>query len=107
MLQGRPASAGLVEGRARVVRTLEEAAALQTGEILIAQVTDVGWTPYFGLIAGLATDVGSAISHGAVVAREYGLPAVVNLQTATRVFSTGDQVVLDGGRGTLSRKKGD
>jgi len=101
-LIGKPVSRGTVTGRARVVETLEEAAALQAGEILIAPITDVGWTPYFGLIAGLATDVGSAVSHGAVVAREYGLPAVVNLGTATSSFQSGDLVTLDGDRGTLA-----
>jgi pyruvate,water dikinase len=101
-LIGKPVSRGAVTGRARVVETLEEAAALQAGEILIAPITDVGWTPYFSLIAGLATDVGSAVSHGAVVAREYGLPAVVNLRAATSRFQTGDLVTLDGDRGTLT-----
>ena len=101
-LIGKPVSRGTVTGRARVVETLEEAAALQAGEILIAPITDVGWTPYFSLIAGLATDVGSAVSHGAVVAREYGLPAVVNLGVATSRFQTGDLVTLDGDRGTLT-----
>ncbi|MEM7436545.1 MAG: PEP/pyruvate-binding domain-containing protein [Myxococcota bacterium] len=101
-LTGRPVSRGVVRGKARVVRTLEEAAALEAGEILIAPITDVGWTPYFNLISGLATDVGSAVSHGAVVAREYGLPAVVNLRVATTRFQTGDHVVLDGNQGTLS-----
>ena len=100
-LVGKPVSRGTVTGRARVVETLEEAAALEAGEILIAPITDVGWTPYFNLIAGLATDVGSAVSHGAVVAREYGLPAVVNLRVATSRFQTGDVVTLDGDRGTL------
>jgi pyruvate,water dikinase len=100
-LVGKPVSRGAVTGRARVIETLEEAAALQAGEILIAPITDVGWTPYFSLIAGLATDVGSAVSHGAVVAREYGLPAVVNLRVATSRFQTGDLVTLDGDRGTL------
>jgi pyruvate,water dikinase len=102
-LIGKPVSRGSVTGRARVVETLEDAAALQAGEILIAPSTDVGWTPYFSLIAGLATDVGSAVSHGAVVAREYGLPAVVNLRVATSHFRTGDLVILDGDRGTLTR----
>lgn len=102
-LVGKPVSRGKVTGRARVVLTLEDAAELQAGEILIAPITDVGWTPYFSLIAGLATDVGSAVSHGAVVAREYGLPAVVNLRAATRRFQTGDLVVLDGDLGTLKR----
>ena len=83
------------------MRTIEEASALQRGEILIAPITDVGWTPYFSLIAGLVTDIGSAVSHGAVVAREYGLPAVVNTRIATRVFSTGDRIVLDGESGIV------
>lgn len=102
-LVGKPVSRGVVTGRARVVTTLEEAASLEPGEILIAPITDVGWTPYFSLIAGLATDVGSAVSHGAVVAREYGLPAVVNLRAATTQFRTGEVVILDGNRGTLAR----
>jgi pyruvate,water dikinase len=102
-LVGKPVSRGVVTGRARVVKTLQEAIALQAGEILIAPITDVGWTPHFSLIAGLATDVGSAVSHGAVVAREYGLPAVVNLRSATTRFKTGDLVTLDGDRGTLER----
>jgi len=101
-LVGKPVSRGIVTGRARVVETLEEAASLQAGEILVAPITDVGWTPYFSLIAGLATDVGSAVSHGAVVAREYGLPAVVNLGVATSRFRTGDLVTLDGDHGTLA-----
>lgn len=103
MLVGRPVSRGVVEGRARVALTLEEAAGLQPGEILVAPITDVGWTPYFSLIAGLATDVGSAVSHGAVIAREYGLPAIVNLRSATREFNTGDLVRLDADKGVLSR----
>jgi pyruvate,water dikinase len=102
-LIGRPVSLGVVEGYARVATTLSEAAGLQPGEILITPITDVGWTPYFSSIAGLATDVGSAVSHGAVIAREYGLPAVVNLRIATKVFSTGDYVRLDADHGTLSR----
>jgi pyruvate,water dikinase len=102
-LVGRPVSRGVVEGLARVAMTIEEAADLQPGEILIAPITDVGWTPYFSLIAGLATDVGSAVSHGAVIAREYGLPAIVNLRSATKVFKTGDRVRLDADKGVLLR----
>lgn len=96
-----PVSRGRVEGVARVARTVAEAAELRAGEILIAPITDVGWSPYFNIIAGLATDVGSSVSHGAVVAREHNLPAVVNLRFATQLFKTGDYVVLDGDRGTL------
>ena len=101
VVRGAPVSRGRVTGIARIVRNLDEAADLQRGEILIAPITDVGWTPYFSMIAGLVTDIGSAVSHGAVVAREYGLPAVVNTRIATRVFSTGDRVVLDGESGVV------
>jgi pyruvate,water dikinase len=99
---GRPVSRGVVEGRARVATTLDEAASLEPGEILVSHITDIGWTPYFSLIAGLATDVGSAVSHGAVIAREYGLPAIVNLRVATQVVGTGDWVRLDADKGVLT-----
>ena len=101
MLRGKPVSRGIARGRARVARTEEEARLVEPGEILIAPITDVGWTPLFRTIAGLATDIGSAVSHGAVVAREYGLPALVDLRIATRVFKTGDLVVLDAITGVL------
>ena len=100
-VRGAPVSRGRVVGTARIVRRLEEAESLEPGEILIAPITDVGWTPYFSMIAGLVTDVGSAVSHGAVVAREYGLPAVVNTRNATRVFHTGDRVLLDADSGLV------
>ena len=100
---GRPVSKGKVEGVVRVAMNVMEAAALQPGEILVAPVTDVGWTPYFSLIAGLITDVGSAVSHGAVIAREYGLPCIVNAQGATRVLQTGDRVRLDADTGVITK----
>ena len=102
MIVGRPACSGVVEGTVRVATTIAEAQELQPGEILVAPVTDVGWTPYFTLIAALVTDIGSSVSHGAVVAREYGLPCVVNTQGATRVLRTGDRVRVDGDRGTVT-----
>ena len=102
VLTGRPVSQGVVEGICRVAFSPTEAAQLHAGEILIAPVTDVAWTPYFSLIAGLATDIESSVSHGAVIAREYGLPAVVNLKCATQRFKTGDRVRLDGAEGTLT-----
>ncbi len=100
-LAGKPVSRGVVRGKARVAFSPDEAAAVERGEILVAPITDVGWTPCFEVIAGLATDIGSAVSHGAVVAREYGLPAVVDLRNATSVIRTGDYVELDGDAGTL------
>lgn len=104
-LKGTPVSGGVVRGPARVIRSLAEAAELCAGEILVVPHTDVGWTPCFSLAAGLATEIGGTLSHGAVVAREYGLPAIVDLQGATRVFRTGDLLLLDAERGTVRRLK--
>jgi len=101
ILFGRPASRGVVEGSARVAHTLAEAALLQPGEILVTPITDIGWTPYFSMIAGLVTDLGSAVSHGAVIAREYGLPCVVNTRQGTRFIATGDLIRLDGDTGKV------
>ncbi len=98
---GKPVSRGQVEGRARVVNSLEDARAIEAGEILVARITDVGWTPFFGVISALVTDLGSAVSHGAVVAREYGLPAVLNTRIGTRVLRTGDWLRVDGDRGLV------
>ena len=100
VLQGRPASRGVVEGIVRVAHTLQEAAALEPGEILVTPITDIGWTPYFSLIGGLVTDLGSSVSHGAVIAREYGLPCVVNTRQATSFLQTGNRVRLDGDTGS-------
>ncbi len=74
-LIGSPVSAGTVEGRARVILRLENAN-MEKGEILVAPYTDPAWTPLFPLVAGLVTEVGGLMTHGAVVAREYGIPAV-------------------------------
>lgn len=101
VIVGRPACSGVAEGIVRVATTIAEAQHLLPGEILVAPVTDVGWTPYFTLIAALVTDIGSSVSHGAVVAREYGLPCVVNTLGASRVLRTGDRVRVDGDRGTV------
>lgn len=100
---GKPVSRGCVRGTARVVRALDEAATIQPGDILIAPITDVGWTPYFSIIAGLVTDLGSAVSHGSVVAREIGLPAVVNTRTGTVLFRSGELVEVDGDTGLVRR----
>ena len=100
-ITGRPVSSGSVVGIARVAFSVDEAAGLNLGEILVAPITDVGWTPYFSLIAGLVTDVGSSVSHGAVIAREYGLPAVVNTRVATQQIKTGDKIHLDADTGVV------
>jgi len=105
IMQGTPLSRGLAVGPARVARTLAEAADMQPGEILVTPFTDVGWTPFFSRAAGLATEVGSVLSHGAVVAREYGLPAIAGLPGVTRRFKTGDMLRLDGNTGELRRMR--
>jgi pyruvate,water dikinase len=71
------------------------------GEILIVPFTDASWTPFFALASGLATEIGGTLSHGAVVARELGLPAIVDLPGATECFTTGQQVRLDADSGEL------
>ena len=99
-LVGSPASTGVVRGRARVV--LDPAGAyLEPGEILVAPSTDPGWTPLFLTAAGLVMEMGGSMSHGAVVAREYGLPAVVGVPDATSRISTGQWVTVDGAAGTV------
>lgn len=103
VLQGTPVSRGVVVGRARVARTLAEAERIEPGEILVVAYTDVGWAPYFIHAAALATEIGGTLSHGAVVAREYGLPAVVNLPGITRRFRTGDLLRLDGTTGEVRK----
>ena len=95
---GMGASAGVVEGPARVV--LDPAAeVLLAGEILIAPFTDPGWTPLFTHAAGLVTEVGGLMTHGSVIARELGIPAVVGVLGATTRIHTGDRVRVDGTRG--------
>jgi phosphohistidine swiveling domain-containing protein len=100
-LQGIPCSSGLVVGPARVACSLVEAQALQRGEILVAPYTNPGWTPLFNLAGGIIMEEGGLLSHGAVVAREYGIPSVLRIEGATRLFHTGQILALDGGRGTV------
>ncbi|XP_060601185.1 putative phosphoenolpyruvate synthase isoform X3 [Ruditapes philippinarum] len=102
-LTGMPVSVGEVKGQARVVKSLDDAAQIMKGDILIVCYTDVGWSPYFPLISGLVTEMGGLVSHGAVVAREYGLPCVVNVSDATTRFRSGDFIHLDGTNGCVHR----
>jgi pyruvate,water dikinase len=88
----------VVEGRARVVRKLE-GSKLAKGEILIAPYTDPAWTPLFPLASGIVTEVGGLMTHGAVVAREYGIPAVVGVDRATEAIPDGALVRVNGSEG--------
>ena len=103
VLKGTSVSRGIVTGRARVVKSPEDAAKLEKGEIMVASFTDIGWSPYYCLIDGLVTEVGGALSHGAVVAREYALPLVTNIVGATKLIKTGDIITVDGGAGIVKK----
>lgn len=78
-----------------------DAALLQKGEIMVAHYTDIGWSPYYSIISGLVTEIGSALSHGVVVAREYALPTVVNTPDAMNFIHTGDKITIDGNTGSV------
>lgn len=100
-MKGTPVGRGSFIGKARVVTTLEEANKIEKGDVLVVPFTDIGWSPYFPLLGGLVTELGGLISHGAVVAREYGLPCVVGCKQATRKIKTGDLVSIDGKTGQV------
>jgi pyruvate,water dikinase len=97
-LPGIPVSAGTIEGRARVILDMAEAD-LAPGDILVTTYTDPSWTPLFVTIAGLVTEVGGLMTHGAVIAREYGLPAVVGVVQATRLIRDGQRIRVHGTEG--------
>jgi rifampicin phosphotransferase len=94
-LVGLPVSAGTIEGRARVVLDMAEAR-LDAGDVLVTAYTDPSWTPLFVAITGLVTEVGGLMTHGAVIAREYGLPAVVGVEGATRLIRDGQRIRVNG-----------
>jgi pyruvate,water dikinase len=94
-LVGLPVSAGVIEGRARVILDLAQAD-LEAGDILVTAYTDPSWTPLFVAITGLVTEVGGLMTHGAVIAREYGLPAVVSVVDATRLIPDGQRIRVHG-----------
>ena len=96
--KGAVVSQGKADGKVKLIRSLEDAKRLEPGDIMICQYTDIGWTPYFTIISGLITEIGSALSHGAVVAREYGIPAIVNYGNALSHFKEGQILSIDTGR---------
>ncbi|OUB29205.1 phosphoenolpyruvate synthase [Bacillus thuringiensis serovar pirenaica] len=97
---GLPVSSGVIEGRARVILNMEEAN-LEEGDILVTAFTDPGWTPLFVSIKGLVTEVGGLMTHGAVIAREYGLPAVVGVENATNLIKDGQRIRVHGTEGYI------
>ena len=101
-LMGLGTSRGCVRARARVIHDLAaQAGELQKGEVIVTRFTDASWTPLFALAAGIVTDIGSMLSHSSIVAREFGIPSVVNTQTATQRIRTGDWLQIDGESGNV------
>jgi phosphohistidine swiveling domain-containing protein len=100
-LTGISVSAGVARGRARVFLTADSDEPVLPGEILVAPFTDPGWTPYFIPAAGIVMDMGGLLSHGSIIAREYGIPAVVNVGPATLLIHTGDLIEVDGDKGEV------
>jgi len=103
VMKGAGASPGVVRGPARVLFDPTDGARLHTGEILVAKFTDPSWTPLFLTAAGLIMEVGGIVSHGAIVAREYGIPAVVGVKGATRILRQGERVEVNGSTGEVIR----
>jgi pyruvate,water dikinase len=100
-LEGFAASPGVVEGPARVVMHFEDFATVQSGDILVCPYTGTAWTPLFLKIAGVVTDTGGMLTHAAIAAREYGIPAVVGTWNATASVHNGDIVRIDGAAGVV------
>lgn len=102
VLQGVGASSGVVRGKARVIRDEHEFERLQAGEILVCRYTNPAWTPLFTLAAGVVTNTGGAVSHAAIVAREYGIPAVLGALGATERIADGQELLVDGNEGRVT-----
>jgi pyruvate, water dikinase len=100
-IHGYAASPGVVEGVARVLRSVNDIGQIQDGEILVCAVTAPSWAPVFGKIKAAVSDIGGTMSHAAIVAREYGMPAVVGTGHATKLIKTGQTVRVDGDRGIV------
>ena len=101
MICGTAGSCGLAEGRVRVLTSPEDSEALEKGEILVVPAANIGWIRVFPKIAALVTDVGAPLSHAVIVARELGIPAVVNCGSASQRLKTGDRVCVDGSNGKV------
>jgi pyruvate,water dikinase len=105
ILQGIAASSGRTTGIAQIVTTIEELPLLKENSVLVTRFTDPGWTPCFHKISGLVTEIGGILSHGAIIAREYGIPAVTGVDQVFDYISTGDTVTVDGTNGKIYIEK--
>jgi pyruvate,water dikinase len=101
-IKGVGASPGQVRGTARVLHGPEDFGEMQPGEVLVASITTPAWTPLFAMAAGIVTDIGGPLSHGSIVAREYGIPAVLGTGVATRRIHNGQEITVDGTTGLVT-----
>ncbi len=103
MLRGIPVSAGMASGPVRIVRSMADWKRVQAGDILVVPVIDPGMAPLFGMAAGLVAEMGGTLSHGAIIAREYGLPVLVNVSYATSLLRENERVQIASSTGTILR----
>jgi pyruvate,water dikinase len=101
IFNGLPASQGIITAPIRIIHDINLISTVRSGEILVVPQTDPGWTPVFSKIGGLITETGGILSHGAVVSREFGIPAVTNITNASKIFKTGQIVKINGYNGTV------
>jgi pyruvate,water dikinase len=104
ILSGTPASQGIVTASVRILKDIEEIPNIRRGEIIVVPRTDPGWTPAFSKIGGLITETGGVLSHGAVISREYDIPAVTNVQHASKILKSGQIIILNGFNGQIKIK---
>ena len=104
-LAGWAASPGRHEGAVRVISSLSDGSRLQPGDVLVAHSTDPSWTPLFLVAGAVALEVGGPLSHAAIVAREFGLPAVLNVRQVARLLQDGEIVTVDGSEGVIERTR--
>ncbi|MGQ4892860.1 MAG: PEP/pyruvate-binding domain-containing protein [Candidatus Njordarchaeia archaeon] len=100
-IKGIPGSPGVYRGKAKVINNPKEINRLNKGDVLVAATTDLGWTPLYLVSGALVVEIGSVLSHGAIIAREYGIPAVMNAKNATKIIKDGDEVEVDGDNGVV------
>jgi pyruvate,water dikinase len=106
-LVGIAGAHGYVKGKAMVIESIFDAESIREGDILVTKFTDPSWTIYFARISGLVTESGGMLSHGAVVSREYGIPAVLGVKNSTKIIKSGDTIEIDGDSGIVNILKHD
>jgi len=101
-LKGVAASPGVITAPASVLHGPEDFSKMETGNVLVASMTTPAWTPLFARAAGIVTDIGGPLSHGSIVAREYGIPAVLGTDSATKHIQDGQEITVDGDKGIVT-----